>query len=138
MIPIDFVCAFIRIVLMDQPTTPEQPPQQENPPQTQHTQPQAHETSNDTKTIVTVLLLIFVFPVGLIVMWMWPKWPTWVKWLISIPIVLMILGLVTAGLLISVNPREQVKKAECVRACIESGGTNCEQQCIATPSLKTQ
>ncbi len=44
--------------------------------------------SNDTRTIVTVLLLIFVFPVGLIVMWVWPRWPGWVKLLISVPLIL--------------------------------------------------
>lgn len=43
--------------------------------------------SNDTRTIVTVLLLIFVFPVGLIVMWVWPRWPGWVKLLISVPLI---------------------------------------------------
>lgn len=40
-------------------------------------------TSDDTKTIVTVLLLIFFFPVGFIMMWVWTHWPTWVKLLIS-------------------------------------------------------
>ena len=41
--------------------------------------------SNDsTPTIVTVLLLIFVFPIGVIVMWFWPKWKVWVKLLITL------------------------------------------------------
>lgn len=48
------------------------------------------EFSEDTKTIVTVLLLIFAFPAGFILMWTWPKWPKWVKILITIPLIVFI------------------------------------------------
>ena len=42
--------------------------------------------SYDTQIIITVLLLLFVYPLGLIFMWAWMKnWPTWVKVVISLP-----------------------------------------------------
>ena len=49
------------------------------------------EMSQDTKTIITVLLLAFAYPVGLIMMFVWTKWPGWVKTLIVLPFVLGIL-----------------------------------------------
>jgi hypothetical protein len=65
--------------------------------------------SNDTKTIVTVLLLIFAYPVGVIVMWAWPKWVVWVKFLVSLPIVIVLFAISFAivmfsGLLIQKEP----------------------------------
>lgn len=44
---------------------------------------QSQQTSEDTKTIVTVLLLIFFFPIGLILMWLWPAWSKKVKVIIT-------------------------------------------------------
>ena len=41
------------------------------------------EMSNDTKNIITVLLLIFVYPVGLIIMWVWHMWSNRVRLLIT-------------------------------------------------------
>lgn len=55
--------------------------------------PQNQGMSEDTKTIIVVLLLVFIFPVGLVLMWFWTKWPLWVKILISIPTLLVILSL---------------------------------------------
>ena|SRR3989338_8425877 len=46
--------------------------------------PQPQQTSEDTKTIVTVLLLIFFFPVGLILMWLWPAWSRKVKVIVTV------------------------------------------------------
>lgn len=42
------------------------------------------ELSEDTKAIVTVLLLVTCFPVGIIVMWIWTRWPIWLKVLITV------------------------------------------------------
>jgi hypothetical protein len=76
-------------------------------------------TSNDTKAIITVLLLVFLYPIGLLVMWFWTKWKLWVKLLVSAPvllfIVIMILGILAAG----VNPNAQILKADCVRSCAQ-------------------
>lgn len=63
------------------------------------------EISYETKIIITVLLLIFVYPIGLIIMWWWMKdWPFWLKLLLSIPLFLGVLlfigGFVILGTLI--------------------------------------
>jgi hypothetical protein len=48
--------------------------------------------SQDTKTIIVILLLIFAYPLGLLLMWFWMKeWPVWVKILISLPVALGVL-----------------------------------------------
>ncbi len=81
-------------------------------------------TSNDTKTIVTVLLLIFVYPIGLIVMWVWPTWPRWIKWLITTPVILFFLALILI-LVIVANPRRSVYWSECSARCNE------EKMCVS-------
>lgn len=53
--------------------------------------------SEDTRLIVTVLLLIFVYPVGLIVMWLWTHWAKWVKVVISLPVILFFGFLILGG-----------------------------------------
>ncbi|MBP9719311.1 MAG: hypothetical protein KBD46_02485 [Candidatus Levybacteria bacterium] len=40
--------------------------------------------SYETKTIIVVLTLLFVTPVGLILMWVWMKWPLWVRILLTV------------------------------------------------------
>ncbi|MFZ2152871.1 MAG: hypothetical protein WAV41_02325 [Microgenomates group bacterium] len=70
--------------------------------------------SEDTKTIIVVLLLILVYPVGLILMFVWMKWPMWVKLLVALPtslIFLAIVGIMVVGVLAGVNPRLQMDKA---------------------------
>ncbi|MBI3887968.1 hypothetical protein HY310_02775 [Candidatus Microgenomates bacterium] len=47
--------------------------------------------SSTASNVITILLLIFFLPVGLIVMWFWPKWNKWVKALITAVGVLMII-----------------------------------------------
>lgn len=83
--------------------------------------------SNDTRTIVTVLLLIFLFPIGFIVMWVWPKWPSWVKIIISLPIVLFFVGIFAAALFTVINPKAQMQKAACVTEC---GGNSQDTACV--------
>lgn len=48
----------------------------------EHT-PETQPMSEDTKTIITVLTLISVPPVGVILMWIWNKWQTWVKLVVT-------------------------------------------------------
>lgn len=55
------------------------------------------EMSQDTKTIVTVLLLAFAYPIGLIMMFVWTKWPVWVKTLVVLPFVIGILSFFLIG-----------------------------------------
>lgn len=51
--------------------------------------------SEDAKTIIVVLMLVFAFPIGLTLMWIWTTWPKWIKWLLTsillIPLVIIIL-----------------------------------------------
>lgn len=74
-------------------------------------------TSEETKTIVTVLLLIFVYPVGAIVALLWTKWKWWVKLLVNIPLVFVFLSVVAVIALIKINPREQIRKAAYMSDC---------------------
>lgn len=77
-------------------------------PQVLNQQPQ-----NNTPTIVTVLLLIFLPPIGVIVMWLWPKWKVWVKVLVTIvPVLLMfVVGTLLSITLVAINPARQFKLA---------------------------
>lgn len=51
------------------------------------------EMSYETQVIITILLLLFVYPAGLIVMWWWMKnWPLWLKIIISLPLFLGVLA----------------------------------------------
>ncbi len=45
----------------------------------------------DVKTMITVFLLVTVYPVGLVMMFVWMKWPNWLKALILLPAILAIL-----------------------------------------------
>lgn len=47
--------------------------------------------SEDTKMIVTVLLLLFAMPVGVIVMWFWTDWPQWAKIVITLLLLLPVI-----------------------------------------------
>lgn len=52
------------------------------------------EISYETKLTIVILLLLFVYPLGLVFMWFWMRnWPLWLKILISLPIVIGILGI---------------------------------------------
>jgi phage-related holin len=68
--------------------------------------------SEDTKAIITVLLLVLLYPVGVIVMWFWTRWPLWLKILLGLPIVLLITGMLAAMLLIAINPRKSFEAAK--------------------------
>lgn len=73
--------------------------------------PQESHDSN-TKTIVTVLVLLFAYPLGLIIMWLWPKWPKWIKFLVTIPLILAILGISVAMLVATKDPLKNLAKAQ--------------------------
>jgi len=83
-------------------------------------------TSEETKTIVTVLLIIFMYPVGAIVALFWPKWRWWVKLLVNIPMVFVILTILAAIALVAVSPAEQMKKAQFISECTK---TYTQQEC---------
>lgn len=73
------------------------------------------ELSNETKTIITVILLVLVYPAGIILMWIWKLWPLWVRILLTclliIPLifVFLVLGFI-AGVLGFVFSNPDVQK----------------------------
>lgn len=84
---------------------------------TVHTPVKESGTSNDTRTIVAVLFLIFVYPVGALLAIFWTKWPKWVKALAFAPMLIITGFLVLATTLVAVNPSAQFKKAEYLKDC---------------------
>ncbi len=54
----------------------------------------SHSMSEDTKTIITVFVLIFAYPIGVILMWFFPNWPKEIKTLLSVPVILFTLLMV--------------------------------------------
>jgi len=51
--------------------------------------------SYDAKTIIIILCLIFIYPIGIIFMWIWMKtWPLWLKLIISVPLILGIICII--------------------------------------------
>lgn len=80
-------------------------------------------TSEDTKTIVTVLLLVFLYPIGVIVMFFWPRWPVWVKVLLSLPILLIpFLAVFLSVILVAINPAKQFSQANNTQRRADVGG----------------
>lgn len=64
-------------------------------------------------------------PIGLIVMWFWPKWKLWIKLLVSIPLIFFTLlfgGIIAAGILAVINPSAQIEKAKCMTECQQQNG----------------
>jgi len=65
-------------------------------------QPVEHKT--DGKFIVTLLFLLFMYPVGIITMWLWMKdWPKWLKVVITLPFALALLMIVWVIIISSTN-----------------------------------
>lgn len=61
----------------------------------------SHGPTYDTLMIVTILLLLFVYPIGIIFMWAWMKtWPTWLKIVISAPFVIAITFLIIVSFIV--------------------------------------
>jgi protein-S-isoprenylcysteine O-methyltransferase Ste14 len=76
-----------------------------------------NELSHDTKVIITVLTLLFVFPIGVILMFYWKMFPVWVRILIILPITLFILLALFMGFFYAFAPRQQIYKARCISEC---------------------
>jgi hypothetical protein len=85
---------------MQNPQSPYGPPVAYTP------QPMAQSSGDDTRTIVTILLLFFSYPIGLIVMWFWARWKSWVKILVSLPVIFIVLILILAVLAAALNPEK--------------------------------
>ena len=127
----------VRLPYMDNsqpPTQPQQPQNQTNqaqqpvgttnqnsqaqPQQTPAQTTQNSGTSQQTRTIVTIVVLFFFSPVGIILMWFWSKWKLWVKILLTF-IFFIIPFIVAAILIVAIDPAAQVERAECSQNCME-------------------
>jgi competence protein ComGC len=69
-------------------------------------------------TILTVLLLLFVTPIGVIVMWAGTSWSKTAKWIVTIIFILgsllvAFLAIVLFGaMIVAVNPSKQIERAQ--------------------------
>jgi hypothetical protein len=81
---------------MDPNTATSQHPASDTPPaQPNPTSQPANTPPDQTKTIVTILCLLFVTPVGIVLMWLWMKnWPKWLKIIITLLPILFILFMI--------------------------------------------
>lgn len=70
----------------------------------------------DIKTLITVFLLVTVYPVGLVLMFVWMKWSKWVKFLIVLPVILAVIIplfiLVTLGMVVIRGGRDFINSGE--------------------------
>lgn len=96
------------------------------------------ELNYDTKTLITVITLVTVYPVGLILMFAWMKWRAMIKFLVLLPLLIgmlvPILMLVMAGSLF-LKMGENLTKPETIREfrqMIEISPTGM----VASPSVK--
>lgn len=105
---------------------------QQNIPAPSVTPTSPQQMDSNTKTIITVLLLLFAYPIGLIPMWFWTNWPKWVKWLISVFIIIPFLGILAAIVLVAVNPLGQIQKAQKAQCTQQCGGNTQYATCINT------
>ena len=93
------------------------------PPENQATPPSQNPLQDenkphhlDTKSIIVILLLVFVYPVGVILMFFWMKhWPKWLRIIIGIPLILLIVGVIGIAILAFIavkDPKGVQKSAE--------------------------
>lgn len=129
--------------MMDNQNIPQETIQTETPPVIQSAPPLINQKQNQgisekTKTIITVILLVFVYGVGLLFMWFWTKWPKWAKIVISLPLFLAILGIFAITLMATINPAKQLNQAKCELQCANSESkSSCIDTCVQNinPSL---
>lgn len=91
------------------------------------------------KTVVTVLCLLFFFPLGVLFMFLWMKWPLWVKLVLSVGLVvlaLVIIPILAAIAVVIINPLELTRRArDAVRF---SDTANIEEMIVAAKKQATQ
>lgn len=92
--------------------------------------PSANNSSNkesDKRTIITAVFLVLFYPVGFVLMWFWSKWKIWVKLIVScltLPVLIVFVGILLTSILAAVNPKVQIEKANCTKTCSEQGVTD--------------
>ncbi|MDO8452317.1 MAG: hypothetical protein Q7S79_01045 [bacterium] len=96
------------------------------------------QISYDTKTLIVVITLVTVFPIGIFLMFKWMKWPKWVKALVLIPVLLFTLAMVFSILVAIINPKGLVEKAQCAQSCETALNKEmCIEECSTPTETKT-
>ena len=98
----------------------------------QETMSEDTSMSYDTKQLITVICLLLLYPIGLILMFTWTKWPKWVKFLITLPVALIVLGIIAGIVIAVINPAGQMAKAKCQIYCTDTSSeiNTCALNCM--------
>jgi len=83
---------------------------------------QKQQKGFDEKSILTMIALATIYPLGLILMWKWTKWNKWVKILIMIPLALLVLaiaGIIAVSILVTADPKKELRISNCNKRCEE-------------------
>jgi hypothetical protein len=92
---------------------------------------QTSSISYDTQTIITVLTLILVYPIGVILMYKWMNWGKGLKFILSLPVYIFLL-IVVIAFLSALSPKESYERGQCVATCKASGTQGmCVQECLS-------
>lgn len=100
--------------------------------------PEQQSMSEDTRTIIAVLALLFAYPVGVIIMWFMTKWPKRFKFLITVPLIL-ILMIIPLIVFVSFNSTiEKSKIAEKKAYCLSQCGGNLKNEACINACMKNK
>jgi len=78
-----------------------------------------HNTVSPSATKVTTFLLLLFYPLGIIVMWFWPKWKLWVKLALTVlPILLGIIYFSVIAMVVDPTLDDKLRPLNnCITAC---------------------
>lgn len=126
-------------MLMDQPTQQIPTPSQTTPPPANGQSSQSSKQSSVIKTLVVVFFLLFLYPVGVILVFTWTNWSTNTKIIAAlIPFIsAFILGIIAAILVAMIDPFTQLKKANLLN-CQNQCNTKTTNACVTTCLEKYQ
>lgn len=63
------------------------------------------------KIILVELMLLFLFPLGVLLMFLWMRWPLWVKLVLSVGAIPLVIFIYSFVLTIVINPFDIMRKA---------------------------
>ncbi len=93
--------------------------------------------SHDAKTIITVILLLLAYPIGVILMFVWMKWSKWIKVLVLLPAIIFILGILASVVLVATNPLGKIHTAQCAQLCETKEKNACVLSCLEEKRYST-
>ena len=84
----------------------------DNPQGTQSSPTSTVQGQSIDKSGWVALALVWIYPIGVILMWSWMKhWRKLIKILISIPVIFFILGILGAIFVAAINPKGKIDRA---------------------------